>query len=95
MFPFLASCDFTYYLCIVFFIVLDLRLTKGWDSAESFFCVCTFRVLWKSLRLLSPFLYFSHQPFQGVDPFYAIIVCRRVFIECQYKLWVLVFDLLQ
>ena len=25
------------YLCSVFFMVLDLRLTKGWDSAESLF----------------------------------------------------------
>ena len=25
------------YLCIVFFIVLDLRLTKGWSSAELLF----------------------------------------------------------
>lgn len=27
------------YLCSVFFMVLDLRLTKGWDSAESLFFV--------------------------------------------------------
>ena len=31
----------TDYLCIVFFMVLDLRLTKGWDSAESLF-LCPF-----------------------------------------------------
>ena len=29
------------YLCTVFFIVLDLRLTKDRDSAESFFYALT------------------------------------------------------
>ena len=32
-----ANIKNTLYLCNVFFIVLDLRLTKGWDSAEPLF----------------------------------------------------------
>ena len=33
----LANIEKCPYLCIVFFIVLDLRLTKGWDLAKSLF----------------------------------------------------------
>ena len=38
----LARIKIIAYLCIVFFIVLDLRLTKVWVTAVTLFCVHTF-----------------------------------------------------
>ena len=40
-------------------------------------------------------LYFPHQPFQRIDSLDTIIICRRVFIERQDILGILVLDLLK
>ena len=40
------------YICIVFFIVLDLRLTKGWVKALTLFYARTVFVLFKFNRHL-------------------------------------------
>ena len=40
-------------------------------------------------------LYLPHQPFQRIDSLDTIIICRRVFIERQDILGILVFNLLK